>query len=67
MRLNGGLAATATTDALGHFRATLPPGDYRVQAGGSSGFLMRQVWSEQIHITAGHVSHVRILLDTGIR
>ncbi len=67
MRPNGSLAATATTDALGHFRATLPPGDYRVEASGSSGFLMRQAWSEPVHITAGHVSHVRIMLDTGIR
>ena len=65
---DGRLFETISTDAAGHFSATLPAGSYVLRVAIQRGALgMRQVTPGAITIVAGKTTTVTIELDTGIR
>lgn len=65
---SGSVVATATTDAQGHFSATLPPGSYIVRVAIIPGQIgMSQPTPGQITVVAGQTATIMIELDTGIR
>ena len=65
---SGAVAATATTDAQGHFSVSLAPGSYDVQVAIIPGQIgMRQTTPGQVTIVSGQTTHLQIELDTGIR
>lgn len=64
----GSVIATTTTDAQGHFAFSLAPGSYLVRVEivpGSVG--MRQQTPGDVMVSAGSVTTIQIVLDTGIR
>jgi hypothetical protein len=64
---DGTVVAKTTTDAQGHFRVSVAPGNYVVDVSSGSAPWPRQ--TEVVHVTvvAGQVAYVKIELDTGIR
>jgi hypothetical protein len=65
---SGQVAATATTDAQGHFSVSLPPGAYVVQVTIVPGQVgMRQTTPGDVNVASGQSSYIKIELDTGIR
>ena len=64
----GVIAATATTDAQGHFSVHLAPGHYVVRVAIIPGQVgLRQVTPGDVTIVAGQTATITIMLDTGIR
>ncbi len=64
---NKQVVATTTTDKQGHFDIHLNPGDYAVLVNNLSPGVRRPAQGVPVHIKAGQVSTVKIVLDTGIR
>jgi hypothetical protein len=65
---NGALVTTTTTDSKGHFSVALPPGTYVVTVPIKQGQIgMRQESDVKASVTAGQVTTVKVMLDTGIR
>jgi hypothetical protein len=65
---NNAVVATAMTDSKGHFSLALAPGTYVVTVPIKQGLIgMRQTSDVKASITAGQVTTVKIMLDTGIR
>jgi Carboxypeptidase regulatory-like domain len=65
---NRAIVATTVTDSKGHFSVALAPGTYAVTALIVSGQVgMRQMSDVTATVTAGQVTTVKIMLDTGIR
>jgi hypothetical protein len=65
---NGAVVATTTTDSKGHFSLALAPGAYAVTVPIKQGLLgMRQENDVKANVTAGQVTTVKVMLDTGIR
>ncbi len=64
----GVIAATATTDAQGHFTVHLLPGHYVVHVAIIPGQVgLQQVTPGDVNIVAGQTTSITIELDTGIR
>jgi hypothetical protein len=64
----GQVAATATTDAQGHFSAQVAPGTYSVQVAIVRGGVgIRQETTDPVTVVAGQTATVKVELDTGIR
>ena len=59
--------ATTTTDKQGHFAMLLNPGDYTVLINNLSPGVRKPAQGVPVHIKAGQVFTVKIVLDTGIR
>jgi hypothetical protein len=65
---NKAVVATTTTDGKGHFSVALAPGAYSVTVPIQQGQVgMRQESDVTANVTAGQVTTVKIMLDTGIR
>jgi hypothetical protein len=65
---NNAVVATATTDSKGHFSVALAPGTYTVTVPIKQGLIgMRQENDVKANVTAGQVTTVKVMLDTGIR
>jgi hypothetical protein len=65
---NSAVVATATTDSKGHFSVALAPGTYTVTVPIKQGLIgMRQMSDVKATVTAGQVTTVKVMLDTGIR
>ena len=64
---NKQVIATTTTDKQGHFDIYLNPGDYAVLVNNLSPGVRKPAQGVLVHIKAGQVSSVKIVLDTGIR
>jgi hypothetical protein len=65
---NGAVVATAMTDSKGHFSVALAPGTYVVTVPIKQGLIgMRQTSDVKASVTAGQVTTVKVMLDTGIR
>jgi hypothetical protein len=65
---NGAVVATAMTDSKGHFSVALAPGTYVVTVPIKQGLIgMRQMSDVKANVTAGQVTTVKVILDTGIR
>jgi hypothetical protein len=65
---NGVVVTTATTDSKGHFSVALAPGTYTVTVPIKQGQIgMRQMSDVKATVTAGQVTTVKVMLDTGIR
>lgn len=65
---DGKLVQTVTTDANGHFSATLPAGSYVLRVAIEPGTVgIRQMTPGNVSITAGKTTTITIELDTGIR
>lgn len=65
---DGKLVQTVTTDANGHFSATLPAGSYVLRVAIEPGTVgIRQITPGNVTITAGGTTTITIELDTGIR
>jgi hypothetical protein len=60
------VAAQGSTDANGHVRLELPPGDYLVIGAAVEG-LMGTPQPIPVSVTAGRVTSVELAYDTGIR
>jgi hypothetical protein len=58
---------TATTDKQGHFTMLLSPGDYTVLINNLSPGVRKPAQRVPVHIKAGQIYAVKIVLDTGIR
>src|SRR5262245_6058708 len=64
----GAVIAKATTDARGQFQVALAPGTYTLTIpGGHRLFGGQQEKPVQAAVRVGQITHVQILLDTGIR
>ena len=59
------LVTSFTTDAEGHFRISLPPGQYTVLREGASARVGR--WRFDAEVKAGEVTTVRWTADSGMR
>lgn len=65
---DGKVVETVTTDANGHFSATLPAGSYVLQVAIEPGTVgIRQATPGNVSIVAGKTTTITIELDTGIR
>ena len=64
---NKQVIATTTTDKQGHFDILLNPGDYTVLIDNLSPGVRKPTQRVPVHIKAGQVYTVKIVLDTGIR
>jgi hypothetical protein len=58
---------TTTTDKQGHFAMLLAPGDYTVLINNLSPGVRKPAQGVPVHIKAGQIYSVKIVLDTGIR
>jgi len=64
----GTVIARATTDVQGRFQVALAPGAYTLTIPGGHGLLGgQQTKPVQAAVRVGQITHVQILLDTGIR
>ena len=61
------VVATTTTDKQGHFSVVLAPGDYNVLVNNVSPGVRNPSQGVPVHVEAGQVRSVKIVLDTGIR
>lgn len=64
---DGGTAATAKSDADGHFRVSLPQGTYTVRATNATGAPYPASSPEQVKVTSGAFTDMTIHFDSGIR
>ncbi|HKV83974.1 MAG TPA: carboxypeptidase-like regulatory domain-containing protein [Ktedonobacterales bacterium] len=63
----GPIVASATTNAQGRFRVSVPPGRYLAVVAPTSGFGMRQISFPQVTVAGGQTATVTVELDTGVR
>jgi hypothetical protein len=63
----GPVAARADSDARGHFRLVLPPGEYVVQARNLTGAPVPTARPVTVRVTAGEFTEITIHFDSGIR
>jgi hypothetical protein len=64
--LNSGAIATARADRDGHYRVTLPPGNYRVERGANFSGIAKSL-PATVAISPGVETRLDVLIDTGIR
>ncbi len=61
---SGAGSTTFTSDRAGRFRLALPAGTYTLRTSNTPG---PRLTPEQVTVTAGHYTELRLVLDTGIR
>jgi hypothetical protein len=65
---NNAVVATTMTDSNGHFSVAVAPGTYTITLPIKPGQVgMRQISDVKASVTAGQVTTVKIMVDTGIR